>query len=1044
MKKTSLSKNKLAGNKQTNGTKSQDKVKFACWQPSEDETRYRLVVEHANEAILVAQDECLKYVNPKCLELLDYTRDELVDKPFLNFVHPDDRAQVAERYKRRISGEEILDSYIFRIVGKNGDIKWGEINAVLFSWESRPATLNFLTDVTEKVKAEKALQESEERFRLAFHASPDAIAISRLEDGMYVDVNDGFVANTGYKRQEVIGKTSYELNIWLNSQDRKKMVSGLQHNGFIDNLETKYRMKNGTVVTGLMSAKIMMLNGVEHVLSVTRNIEGVKQTEEALRLSKEFSENLIESANAIILTVDENADISTFNHFAEKLTGYSKKEVLGKNLFEKFIPELDLPDVQTIFKRILQNMPETSMHEDPILCKDGTERLIDWKDTILRDDNGTPKGVLSVGVDITERRETEVALRQSEQRFKQLFDEAPVGYHEIDTRGHIVRVNSTELNMLGYSREEMLGEPIWKFIFEQESREEILTKLHVAIHSENSYERTFICKNGSYLPVMVEDRILQSEQGQIVGLRSTIHDISERKIFIQALQESEEKYRRFFEDDLTADFISTPEGRILFCNPAFARIFGFKSVQEAMDNNAVSLYSNSKHRQDFLTLLKKEKKLEYHEMQLHRIDGKPVHVIENVIGSFDKDGKLYEMRGYLFDITTLKNLETQLRQAQKMEAIGTLAGGIAHDFNNILGAIIGYTELTMDDLDDGSNIYSNLENVIAACFRAKELVKQILTFSRLDKIEKKPIQINPIIKETIKLLRASLPTTIDIEQNILDKACYVLADPIQIQQIVLNLCTNAAHAMRNHGRKLGIGLSEIELDSQAISQYKGLTPGSYVKLEVSDTGQGIETAIMDRIFDPFFTTKDVGEGTGMGLSVIHGIVHALNGVIKVKSNVGKGTTFFVLLPSYIMEENRAKEEFKPLPRGHERILYIDDEVALVQIAVSRFTDLGYEIVGKTDSLEAMELFRSDPDYFDLIITDQTLPGLTGKELSKTVQEIRPGMPIILCTGYSNLINPKEVSKIGIAQCLYKPVSMREMPRIVRHVLDEAELKDARV
>ena len=1019
-------------------TKSQKPEKTSTAQLAESEEKYRLVVEHANEAILVAQDNKLKYVNPKCVELLDYTREELLDKPFLTFVHPEDRAKVAERYKRRISGEEIFDSYIFRIVGKNGDIKWAEINAVFFSWENKPATLNFLTDVTEKVKAEKALQESEERFRLAFHASPDAITISRMKDGLYVDINDGFIATTGFKRQEIIGQTSSELNIWAIPEHREQMVSALKKYGFVDNLETKFRLKNGSVITGLMSAKIMILNGVEHVLSVTRNIEGMKQTEEALRLSKEFSDNLIESANAIILTVDENADISTFNHYAEKLTGYTKEEVLGKNLFEKFIPELDFPDVPTIFKRILQNMPDTSTHEDPILCKDGTQRLIDWKDTILRDDDGTPKGVLSIGVDITERRETEAALRQSEQRFRQLFDEAPVGYHEIDTRGHIVRVNSTELNLLGYSREEMLGKPIWDFVFEQETREEILTKLHAAVRSENSYERTFICKNGSYLPVMVEDRILQSEGGQIVGLRSTIHDISERKIFIQALQDSEEKYRRFFEDDLTGDYISTPEGNILFCNPAFARIFGFKSVQDAMDSNAVSLYPASKDRKDFLDLLEKEKKLEYHEMELCRTDGKPVYVIQNVIGSFDEEGKLYEMRGYLFDITTLKNLETQLRQAQKMEAIGTLAGGIAHDFNNILGAIIGYTELTMDDLTEESHLYNNLENVIAASFRAKELVKQILTFSRLDKIEKKPVQINPIVKETIKLLRASLPTTIEIKQQIPNKASYVLADPVQIQQIVLNLCTNAAHAMRDSGGRLGIELSEIELDSKMINQYKGLTIGSYVKLKVSDTGHGITRSIMNRIFDPFFTTKDVGEGTGMGLSVIHGIVHGLNGQITVESDVGKGTTFSVLLPRFTMDEIKTEKENTPLPRGQERILFIDDEAALVQIAVTRFADLGYEIVGKTDSLEAMELFHSDPDYFDLIITDQTLPGLTGKELSKSVQEIRPGMPIILCTGYSNSINPKEAERIGIKQCIYKPVSMRDMPGIVRRVLDDSK------
>jgi len=329
-----------------------------------------------------------------------------------------------------------------------------------------------------------------------------------------------------------------------------------------------------------------------------------------------------------------------------------------------------------------------------------------------------------------------------------------------------------------------------------------------------------------------------------------------------------------------------------------------------------------------------------------------------------------------------------------------------------------------------------MENVLTAGIRAKELVKQILTFSRLDKLERKPIQLSSVINETVKLLRASLPTTVEIISLIRAESSVILADPVQIQQIILNLSTNAAYAMREHGGQLRIFLDEIDLDEQAGLKYQGLAAGHYVDLAVSDTGQGIEQSIIDRIFDPFFTTKEVGEGTGMGLSVIHGIVQRLEGKVTVESKVGKGTTFHVLLPRIEKEAAKEREKAGPPKRGDESILFIDDEEALVRIAEKKFTDLGYHIIGKTSSPEALELFREDPDQFDLIITDQTLPKITGKELSKQILQIRPDMPIILCTGYSNAITKKEAESIGIREFMLKPLSLQELQNVVRRILDE--------
>ncbi len=384
-----------------------------------------------------------------------------------------------------------------------------------------------------------------------------------------------------------------------------------------------------------------------------------------------------------------------------------------------------------------------------------------------------------------------------------------------------------------------------------------------------------------------------------------------------------------------------------------------------------------------------------------------------------------------------KKLEQQIRQAQKMEAIGTLAGGIAHDFNNILGIIQGYTELTVDDLSGQNMAIENMEQVLKACSRAQDLVKQILSFCRQSEQEKKPLNLSLVIKEAIKLLRPSLPATIEIKQDIKGKNSIIMADMTQMHQILMNLSTNAAHAMREKGGMLGITLENIEIDQATSKQYNVLSPGYYAKLSVSDTGHGMNHSVMERIFDPYFTTKKSGEGTGMGLSVVHGIVKSHDGEITVYSEPDRGTVFHVYLPlidSYDRKEER--NALLPLQGGNERILFVDDEKNLVDFSVKMLERLGYNVISTSSSIDALEIFRRNPDSFDIIITDQTMPVMTGIELAEKIINIRSDIPVIICTGFSESINSEKAEVAGIKQLLMKPFTMKDISQAIRKVLDQ--------
>jgi len=467
---------------------------------------------------------------------------------------------------------------------------------------------------------------------------------------------------------------------------------------------------------------------------------------------------------------------------------------------------------------------------------------------------------------------------------------------------------------------------------------------------------------------------------------------------------------------------------------------GYESVEALVGQSCQATLCSVQPEQ--CPILDLNQKIDQSERVLVTKNGREIPILKSAVPvTIDSEEILLEA---FVDITRMKEIEEekhllkiQLYQAQKMEAIGTLAGGIAHDFNNILGALIGYAELVKDDIVEGTVTHQNLEEILVAAQRAKELVKQILTFSRKDKTQLVPMQINNVVQSTIKMLRSSLPATIGIHQQI-DAAGCVMADETQIHQIMLNLATNAAHAMEENRGNLEITVSDIEVDLDRVIRDRPLPRGSYVRLTVKDTGCGMSEEIMARIFEPFYTTKEVNKGTGLGLSVVHGIVENHHGTMTVDSIPGQGTSFEIYFPCIDCEAMREPEEPEAACGQGERILVVDDETTLVNMTMQTLRRMGYDAVGKTSSVEALALFKANPNAFDLVITDQTMPTMKGTELAKNLLHIRPDVPIVLCSGYSESINPDAVKAIGIKKFVMKPISRKTWSELIRELAGKKE------
>jgi len=757
------------------------------------------------------------------------------------------------------------------------------------------------------------------------------------------------------------------------------------------------------------------------IVELNKEIGERKRAEEAFRESEAQKTAILDGISTNLAFVNEDLEILWANKISADSVNRNMDEIIGKKCYELWAdPNAPCDDCPTAKAFQTKKIEQTIIHSP-----DG--RVWEEKGEPVFDEKGGLIGVLEIAHDITAKAQAEEALRESEEKYKAIFSNAQVALFQTRiSDGKLVEINERYANMAGYSN---IGDCMAEFNAasawaDPNARKELLRVLKEKGFI-NDYETQIIRRDGTRIWISFSATTF-SKQGFLEG---SIVDINDRKQAEEKLTESEEKYRSMMESMKDPIYICSPDFRVEYMNPAMIRRAGrdatgencFKALHDLDEKCPRCMHDKAQQGEYFESEIVSPK------------DNRSYHVSNSPI--IHGDGSISKMTIYR-DTTDLKKLETQLQQAQKMEAVGTLAGGIAHDFNNILGGIIGYAELAKMKAPEGSNVIAYLDKMIKSSDRAADLIKQILTLSRRHKQKQRPVQVRHIVKEALDLLRATLPTTIEIRKDVAKDTGVVNADPTQMHQVIMNLTTNAGHAMQENGGVLEVTLANVELDDLEAAKHLDLDAGSYLRLMVSDTGYGMSSEIMERIFDPYFTTKDTGEGTGLGLAVAQGIVKAHGGTITVYSEPGKGTTFHVYLPVILELEREEKGSEEPLPTGSESILFIDDEEVLIEIGGQILEHLGYKVVTEKSSVQALELFRAEPDRFDLVITDMTMPHMTGDKFARELMKIRPHISVILCTGHSTLVLEEKAKDIGIRAFVMKPLVMRNLAETVRKVLDE--------
>lgn len=711
----------------------------------------------------------------------------------------------------------------------------------------------------------------------------------------------------------------------------------------------------------------------------------------------------------------------------------------AKSLNKTIVTSLNLKHENADLVSELQDEIEErkNIEKELVRKNEEIEGIVEARTSELKDTN---KKLIE---EIEVRKNAENSYRESEERYKLLANNVTDVIWTRDMNLNLTYISPSILNQQGYTVKEAKDrtlEESWtpdslkraRKVFEEEL--EIEKSQQGDLLRSRTIEVEAKCKDGSTKWTEGKMSFLRNREGKPIGIIGVTRDISDRKQAEEALRNSEEKYKNLVENIKEVIYTLDKNGVITYISPAIRTVLGYDSSEIIGRSFTEFIYSEDLPRQKerFKKVLSgpigpDEYRLLSKSGEIRWVHTSSMPILE--------ENQTIGLRGVLSDITESKRLEFQLQQARKMESFGTLAGGIAHDFNNILGIIIGNTELAMDDLPKWNPAYLNLEEVLKASSRAKDVVRQLLSFTRRTNLEKKPVNIGLIIQESLKLLRASIPTSIELRQNIPKDINTILANSTQINQILINLSTNAHHAMP-YGGILEISLKNVALDEEKAAQYPDLTPGQYVNLKVSDTGQGISAKEMHRIFDPYFTTKDIGKGSGMGLSVVHGIVKSHEGSISVESQYGQGTTFSIFFPVVEKQAVMETETVEELPTGNEKILFVDDEKSILYSGRMSLERLGYQVEVRPNPVQALELFRANPDQFDLVITDMTMPKMTGDQLVQEILKIRPDMPIIISTGFHENINEEKAKQIGIRQYIEKPLDRRILAQMVRKVLDE--------
>jgi PAS domain S-box-containing protein len=717
-----------------------------------------------------------------------------------------------------------------------------------------------------------------------------------------------------------------------------------------------------------------------------------------------------------------------------RMSGYNEKELLTMSISDLENLETQELVAEHMKKVILKG---SDRFESKHRRKDGTIFDVEVSVQFRTEDGGQCVCFIR---DITDQKKADKSLRDREAKYRLLVENQTDLIVKVDLEGHLLFVSPSYCDMFGKNENELLGKKFMPLVHEddREMTAKAMEALYTPPHTAYVEQRAW-AKDGWRWFAWSDTAVLE-EDGAVKEIIGVGRDITDRKQAEEALKKSDERLKLAL--DSVSDAIwdwRVDTGEVYFSSRWYTML-GYAPYElpqefetwrnllhpDDLPDSESIVFSHLEMAEPFELEFRMRTKDNQWRWILAR--GKTVEK--------DEQGKAVRMLGTHMDITERKEMEERLRQAQKLESIGSLAGGIAHDFNNILFPIVGMAEILLEDLPPGSLEYENAQEIFKAGRRGSDLVKQILAFSRQSEHKMIPTRVQNILKEVIKLSRSSIPTNVEIGQDIQQNCGMVMADPTQVHQVAMNIITNAYHSVEDDGGKISISLKEKVLTITNLPD-PSLEPGKHIILSVSDNGQGIPPEAMNKIFDPYFTTKERGKGTGLGLAVVHGIILEHRGAVKVTSEIGKGATFDIYLPlmdkSDRSEPNAANEA---QPTGNERILLVDDEEPIARLGRQMLERLGYMVTERNSSTDALKAFGANPYDFDLVITDMTMPNMTGDQLTKALKKIRSDIPVIICTGFSEKMNQEKAEAVGIKGFLMKPVVKSKLAQIVRNVLDE--------
>jgi len=1021
-----------------------------------NEEKYRRIVDTANEGIWIFDENLVTtFANARLAEMLGYRMDEIIGRTFSTFLFeedlPDHEMKMAER-KRGLEGH-----YERRFRNKDGHTVWTLISAtpILDSEHHFQGGFAMLTDIT----ARKLKEEELARLKAILDNTSDLVGLSLL-DGMCLYLNAAGRRMAGFGSDEDLSR--YHMSdihpAWAWQIVEEEGLPAAIAQGVWEG-ETAIVSRDGMErpVSQVIIAQRSQDGSIEYLSTIMRDIAERKRMEAAL----EKSEKLLNAAQQLSKVGGWEWDIEkqtmTWTDETYRIHDMTPEHIDPGSSPEhiKMSSACYPPEVRSAVLEAFRRCAEQGIPYDMEMPFTSTRGRTMWVRTMAEAVRSGDRIVKVVGniMDITERKKAEEALVQSKQTAESYLNIAAEIILSLDDQGNIMLLNESGHRLLGYDPGYLRGKNWFDICLPEESRNEV-RKLFAKLREGNdtdieSHENRVITRNGEERTILWHNSILRDRDNTFMGTLSSGEDITERKRMEDALRESEVRFRSLIQNSLDIIVMADENGCITYETPSVEQKLGYPSGYLIGRDPLDFIHPGDRERvkHDLLEVYEHTNPGTPTEFRFRGADGRwiPLEAVgNNLIGYPGINSIVLTAR----DITERKKaeverkrLENRLTQAQKMELIGTFAGGIAHDFNNILSAIIGFAELAMNDLSDPAKVQNDLNGVLRAGNRAKELVAQIITFSRHGDAKCVPTMLEDTVRESFKLLRSIIPSSIEIRQKYLSSGL-VLADRLQVRQMIMNLCSNAVQAIGEAGGVLEVSLERVSIAEKGEALEPDLAPGKYVRITISDTGHGMDQDVRNRIFDPYFTTREQGKGSGLGLSVVQGIVRKHRGVITCRSIPGEGTAFHIYFPEIESGEEQpgrleAAEPAGETPRitGEGKILFIDDDPTLAYLADELLGGLGYKVVTKTSSVEALNYFQESPDQFDLVITDMTMPVMTGDRLAQRILEIRSDIPVILCTGYNEYISREKSERIGICELVMKPFEMADLDAIIQRVLN---------